>query len=283
MFSPEHVPLKHELDLPACEATIDCTCCHRSFSTTEALRQHRCGSPTRETTFDRETSHALTSSEDDRSFSTEDALNQHERDSSAHEATSEQQTSLTSTSSNSPFECEQCARSFFTESALRQHERDSPAHASAKSWSLQPALHDDVLQLLSPVLSVDFFEASGFDDCTKLYDTHIMGSFTCTNEACDTDRWSSKMVALSIRLYRGKRYNAVVWHQRCRKCDTFGQLMLDDTYAMRVAYRLRRWFRKPVKQVTYSEGKNPAHEEELCEGCKNGHCNATRILELGGI
>jgi hypothetical protein len=286
LFSPEHVLLKHELELLAHGATIDCKCCHRSFSTTEALHQHECGSIAQEATLEQEISHAPTSSGDDRSFSTEDALQQRERDSSAHEAISEQETSLTSGSSNSPsseFECEQCDRSFFTESALRQHECDSPAHASGKPWSLQLALHDDVLHLLSPVLSVEFFEASGFDDCIKLYDTHIMGSFTCTNDACRTGRWSSKMVALTIRLYRGKRYNAVVWHQRCRRCETFGQLMLDDTYAMRVAYRLRRWFRKPVKHVTYSAGKAPAHESELGEGCQNGHSNEERFLELGGI
>jgi len=44
--------------------------------------------------------------------------------------------------------CEPCDRTFNSEQALQQHLGDSPAHVAARSWSLQPASHEAVPQLL---------------------------------------------------------------------------------------------------------------------------------------
>jgi len=128
-----------------------------------------------------------------------------------------------------------------------------------------------VLELITPVLTMGF-EASDSEEYIKVYDTHIMGRFDCTNSACPTDKWSSKWIALTIRLYEGQRYNAKVWHQRCRACDTFGHPTLDDTYAERIAYRLKVWFRKYLELVNWSWRETPPHESDLCEGCKHRHC-----------
>lgn len=90
------------------------------------------------------------------------------------------------------------------------------------------------------------------------------------------------MIALTIRLYSGKRHNAVVWHQRCRECETFGQPTLDDTYAERIAYRLKVWFRIPVEPVVYVAADTEPHEVGLCEGCKNRHCKNSRYRQGSG-
>ena len=49
--------------------------------------------------------------------------------------------------------------------------------------------------------------------------------------------------------------------------------MLDESYAERVAYRLKKWCGVEVEPPHYNpEPKGPPHEIELCEGCKDGHC-----------
>ena len=288
-FLSEAALNQHERDLH--RAKYDCKSCDRSFSTEGALQQHERDSPAHQATFG--CKHC------NRSFSTRGALQQHERDSPAHQATFgeasqhykrgspaqettfDREISHRSTPSEdgppanpSTFGCEKCDRSFFSKDAMQQHERDSPAHASVRSWSMHLSLHDEVLQLIAPDgLSVTFFEAGGFEDCTRDYDTHIMGHFTCTNKACRTDRWSSKKIAITIRLYRGERYNAVVWHQRCKRCDTCGKPTLDYTYAERIAYRLRVWSGIRVEsRGLYHRNVGPPHQKALCEGCKAGHC-----------
>ena len=288
-FLSEAALNQHERDLH--RAKYDCKSCDRSFSTEGALQQHERDSPAHQATFG--CKHC------NRSFSTRGALQQHERDSPAHQATFgeasqhykrgspaqettfDREISHRSTPSEdgppanpSTFGCEECDRSFFSKDAMQQHERDSPAHASVRSWSMHLSLHDEVLQLIAPDgLSVTFFEAGGFEDCTRDYDTHIMGHFTCTNRACRTDRWSSKKIAITIRLYRGERYNAVVWHQRCKRCDTCGKPTLDYTYAERIAYRLRVWSGIRVEsRGLYHRNVGPPHQKALCEGCKAGHC-----------
>lgn len=184
-----HHQREHERDLPeheanfekvlqlleraslAREATSDCKYCSRSFSSRAALYQHRCDSASSDITSDRETS-----------------------DSPANTAAS-------TTASTTTVSCKYCDRSFPTTKALHQHRCDLPARQTtftrktrqaasppSRSFdqdtlpqsslttptSLQPAFHEEVLYLIHPVLSVDFFEASGFEDCIDFYDTHIM-------------------------------------------------------------------------------------------------------------
>jgi hypothetical protein len=96
--------------------------------------------------------------------------------------------------SSSVFDHAECDRSLSSEeqatSGLQASEnpltvQDAAARSQMKAlcvntspWSLQPALHEDVLESTQPGLSVEFFEASGLDDCTRYYDTHIIGYFT---------------------------------------------------------------------------------------------------------
>lgn len=75
--------------------------------------------------------------------------------------------------------------------------------------------------------------------------------------------------------YPGAEYNARVYKQRCRRCNSLGDLFLEDggPYAERVAYRIKKWCGVEMEPSTYvvKKTKGP-HEYELCEGCKAGHC-----------
>jgi len=79
------------------------------------------------------------------------------------------------------------------------------------------------------------------------YDSNIMGRFICDNRDCATGAWSSKMIAITIRMYPNKEYIARVYHQRCRGCNRVGRPILDESYAERVAYRLKKWSRIDVE------------------------------------
>jgi DNA-directed RNA polymerase subunit RPC12/RpoP len=196
----------------------------------------------------------------DKTFASDEALRQHERDSPAHAAT---------------YECETCDKTFASDEALRQHERDSLDHTPGDEWSMYPSLHEDVSELLVPDgLLVRFYGVGGFEDCIESYETNIMGQFDCLRRSCAVKRWSSKMIATTIRLYRDKQYNAIVWHQQCRRCKSTGRPILDGTYAERIAYRLKRWFGVEVEVPYYSGQSKGPHQESLCAGCRHGHCRA---------
>jgi hypothetical protein len=116
---------------------------------------------------------------------------------------------------------------------------------------------------------------------TKDFDSHIMGRFKCSNPKCKKKGWSSKQIAIWIRLYSGSTYNARVFHQRCKSCTWLSSPDLDaESYAERIAYRLKKWANVPVAAPPRREKKGPPHRSELCEGCKNGHC-AQGELEKG--
>jgi hypothetical protein len=100
-----------------------------------------------------------------------------------------------------------------------------------------------------------------------------MGQFTCHNPACTSRGWQSKQIAITIRMYPGEQYNARVYHQRCEACGTVSEPQLDDSYAERVAYRIKIWCGVQMEAPPYSgESKGP-HKSDLCEGCKHGHCS----------
>merc|ERR1712093_619787 len=92
------------------------------------------------------------------------------------------------------------------------------------------------------------------------------------SEATIQISWSSKKITITIRMYSGQRYNARVYHQRCRACQALSRPVLDDSYADRVAYRLLKWCGVEQEIPEFAgESKGP-HQQELCEGCKAGHC-----------
>ena len=145
-----------------------------------------------------------------------------------------------------------------------------------KNWSIQPALHDGVTALLdADDLSFNFHRNDEDSGAVREYDSNIMGRFICNNRKCTTGAWSSKMIAVTIRMYSNIEYNARVYHQRCRGCLRVGRPILHASYAERVAYRLKKWSGVAVDVPFYSGESNGPHESSLCEGCKSGHCAQT--------
>ncbi|KAI1364546.1 zinc-binding domain-containing protein [Xylaria arbuscula] len=143
------------------------------------------------------------------------------------------------------------------------------------AWSMWPDLHGGVVDLLEDdKLKFTFRLADDELDLVESYDTNVMGRFTCHNPKCSSRGWPSKQIAITIRLYRNNEYNARIWHQRCRSCNQLSKPMLDQTYAERVAYRLKKWSGVPLEPPEYSRmDVNRPHRKDLCEGCKNGRCN----------
>ncbi|KAJ5650059.1 uncharacterized protein N7484_003782 [Penicillium longicatenatum] len=144
-----------------------------------------------------------------------------------------------------------------------------------KSWSLNPDLHHDVCEILSEanLRHFKFHPKDDPDACEREYDTNIMGRFACKSSTCPSNGWSSKKIAITIRLYPGSRYNARVYHQRCKRCEALSRPKVDGSYAERVAYRIKVWSGIKVQAPFYlkKESKVP-HNSRLCEGCKDGHC-----------
>jgi hypothetical protein len=140
-------------------------------------------------------------------------------------------------------------------------------------WSMYPALHEDVSVLLAEEdLVFDFHGNDDDDNCVQEYDTNVMGRFICRNRTCRSGGWSSMVIPITIRMYSGARYNARVYHQHCRNCNSLSKPRLSDSYAERVAYRLKKWSGIEMEPPQYSGGSKGPHEEDLCEGCQNGHC-----------
>ncbi|KAJ5393562.1 uncharacterized protein N7487_011203 [Penicillium crustosum] len=140
----------------------------------------------------------------------------------------------------------------------------------AKLSSLHPRLHDNVAQVLDEEgLQVDFLDAD--DEATNIEDrdTNVMGRFICPNSGCNSSGWSSKKVAITIRMYPQQRYNARVYHQRCKNCNAVGRLVLDtECYVERVTYWLKKWNGIEVQPPDFSGQSRGPHNSELCEGCK---------------
>lgn len=147
----------------------------------------------------------------------------------------------------------------------------------AKLWSLHPTLHDGVARLLKEDdLHFDFFHVDNDESSTKYRDTNIMGRFICHYGGCNATGWSSRKIATTIRMYPEQKYNARVYHQRCKNCNNIGRPVLDGSYAERVAYWIKKWNGIVVeKPFTSGESKGP-HNSELCEGCKAGHCSESK-------
>lgn len=145
---------------------------------------------------------------------------------------------------------------------------------SDKKWSLYPALHADVSRLLQEEDLLFKFHSNDLDESyIHEYDTFVMGQFACRNRGCGAKGWASKKVAITVRMYQGQRYNARVYHQRCKRCKSLSRPKLDNSYAERVSYRIMKWSGIQLDAPFYSrkQGEKP-HQSDLCEGCKAGHC-----------
>ncbi|KAI7913396.1 hypothetical protein M0657_010047 [Pyricularia oryzae] len=112
--------------------------------------------------------------------------------------------------------------------------------------------------------------------CTNDYDTNISGQFRCSNRAC-FKVWGSGQVAIRIIAFDDNRYNAIVYNQHCKKCNSLGIMKLDEArYVERVSYRLKKWAGVRQEMPPYQAKSGPPHMEKLCEGCIQGHS------DLGG-
>lgn len=113
---------------------------------------------------------------------------------------------------------------------------------SNRRWLMYLTLHDDVSRLLEENdLHFNFQENNDIESCTKEYDINIISQFRCHNCACDSNEWSSKRITIIIWMYSEAQYNAKVYHQRCLRCNNFSKSHLDDSYAEKVTYHLKKW------------------------------------------
>ncbi|KAJ4251413.1 hypothetical protein NW762_011395 [Fusarium torreyae] len=143
-----------------------------------------------------------------------------------------------------------------------------------KAWSMFPDLHGQVSTNLDED-GLDYSFNNNDDDYSSIndYDSSIMGRFSCRNHKCSTNGWSSKKIPITIREYPGDRYNVRVYHQRCRQCKSLSRPKLDEkSYIDRVTYRIKKWNGVEVEAPVWSGKTNAPHEQALCEGCKDGHC-----------
>jgi hypothetical protein len=135
-------------------------------------------------------------------------------------------------------------------------------------------LHHHVQNLLNESdLTFTFHDIDNEVDMLEARNTNIPGRFRCFNRQCSSGGWFTYAVPITIRYYANDRYNARVYNQRCKKCDSLGKLKPDDIYAERVVYWLKTWSGVPMERIVYLGGpsKGP-HEKSLCEGCKAGIC-----------
>lgn len=149
-----------------------------------------------------------------------------------------------------------------------------------RSWNMFPRLHDHVAALIEPHGLHFTFHANDTDaQCTEIYDTNITGDFTCTNKKCFSSGWGSKVVPITIRMYAGNKYNARVYNQRCKACNWSYKPQLNNSYAERIAYRLRKWNGVPVETVPYGGKKDDRpHMSEYCMGCAAGRCTRGNLV-----
>lgn len=145
---------------------------------------------------------------------------------------------------------------------------------SITTCSMYQDLHDEVSSLLAEVdLHYQFFEEDDETKCTRMRDTNIMGRFVCNQRACKSKGWSSNKIAVTIRLYPEQKYNARVYHQRCKACSSLSRPVLDQSYAERIVYWIKQWNGIRVERPPFSHERRGPHNSQLCEGCRAGHCS----------
>ncbi|KAI7913423.1 hypothetical protein M0657_010038 [Pyricularia oryzae] len=116
--------------------------------------------------------------------------------------------------------------------------------------------------------------------CTNDYDTNVSGQFRCSNRAC-FKVWGSGLVAIRRMAFDDNRYNAIVYNQHCKKCNSLGIMKLDEArYVERVSYRLKKWAGVRQEMPPCQAKSGPPHMDELCEGCIQGHCRQGKRDDL---
>ena len=148
----------------------------------------------------------------------------------------------------------------------RSQDRQRPIDAANQvALPTCPDLHGDVEKaLLDELLFFTFHDEDNDDDCIGDHDTNIMGKFVCSNKSCGK-KWSSRVIAITIRHYPEQRYNARVYHQHCKRCGFLGYPTLDKTYSERVSYRIKKWCGVEMERPPFSRGldNKRLHESDL--------------------
>jgi len=136
------------------------------------------------------------------------------------------------------------------------------------------SLHENVAVALSKYsITTQFHNNDSGEGSTRSHPTFIFGRFTCDSKACPGGVWLSGKIATLIRQYPNDGYNAVVYSQRCQKCEKLGRLQIDkDSYVDRVSYRIKKWNGVEMERPIYKEKTTKPHKSWLCEGCKRGVC-----------
>lgn len=295
-FKIEQALKQHLSDAPIHAVTFDCRRCSKRFKSEEALQQHLSNAPVHirpqcqpcarvfnsEEALEQHLSNAPIHTQPQcprcgRRFGSEQALEQHTRDSHAR-AEGSTRSPQYSPDPAVALECQACDDRFVQDRVYRDHIRSEHAGVAGPKKSMHPCLHDNVSDLLEEEdLTYAFHWEDSDNDAIDGYDTNIMGRFVCVNKACKAVEWESKRIAISIRLYDGDEYNALVWHQQCADCKRLGRPVLDESYAERVAYRLKKWSGVRMAPPPYYGESRAPHQSQWCEGCKAGHCKDSRI------
>lgn len=149
-----------------------------------------------------------------------------------------------------------------------------PSKPKPKTSYLYQRFHKSVSQAVAPFIgSIVFNHKPSSHAAIREYQTHVMGHFTCVNEQCEAKGWGSKKIPIVIHKYSGSKYDAVVYNQRCKKCNQLGSMFVDkESYVDRVAYRLKKWEGVQMDEPFYKKRKGKPHEHKFCEGCRLGVC-----------
>ncbi|KAF2793388.1 hypothetical protein K505DRAFT_244534 [Melanomma pulvis-pyrius CBS 109.77] len=144
---------------------------------------------------------------------------------------------------------------------------------------IYPSLHEDVAAAVSHEIGSTWFHQDGNESsCDNEYSTFVTGNFECNSYACSKSGWSSGKVTIHIMGFPGNGYTAVVFNQRCKSCRQLGIFTLNEqSYVDRVTYRLKKWAGVSSERRIYFRKETPPHRRDLCEGCKRGVCEETKL------
>jgi hypothetical protein len=165
--------------------------------------------------------------------------------------------------------------------ARQKHSEKPTGNTKETPFETFPNLHRRVRDALAKEPDAHVWKFNYDHDRTagrirNIKDTHIMGHFVCQNTACQNHGWGSNKIGICIREFSKYRYDALVFKQRCKSCNSIGLMRINkQSYVDRVTYRLKKWSGIEMEKREHLEDKvGPPHERELCEGCKAGHCMA---------
>jgi hypothetical protein len=277
---------QHEEDSPK-HGTFDCKACKRSFGSQDALTQHENDSPVHQ----RSRRDSVTASATPVPFTQYVPLLS-STSSSVPSATRHSQRSRHTATENSlhtdptldlnyiPLEDTLQALTISGANTTTARPNIGRARVAKQQKETRtsftfPELHQRIAEAVSPAITSTWFnyEEKARPENGQNYITCVMGKFTCVNNGCRKNGWSSKVVAVKIRGYARSGYNVTVYNQHCKACGWLGRFTLDEeSYVERIAYRLKRWAGMRIDPPPFNRMKTKEHESIHCEGCKVGDC-----------